>query len=260
MLIVELTNQATSAMQLILEKITIPTRANHLSRSRLLRILEESLATRSSTIINGRAGSGKTVLAADFAHKSGRPYAWYKIDAPDVDANAFFRYLIAGIQEQRPRFGREHLPRLLKSDGLPDVSLLADAFVFELLETGPDPLLIVIEDLHLICDAEWVIPFFSRLLPLLPTDVHVLITSRTMPPAPLWRMRSKQSLCVIEESELAFTRQEAIALFQSRGLPTEQATIALDHTHGRAGALQLCLDSLMRKPQPLFGSPAIVEI
>ena len=260
MLIVELTNQTTSAMQLILEKITMPKRASHLSRPRLLRILDESLAMRSSTIINGRAGSGKTILAADFARRSGRPYAWYKVDAPDVAPNVFFRYLIASIQEQRPRFGREHLPPLIKSEQLPEISLLADAFVFELLETGRDPLLIVIEDLHLIYDAEWVIPFFSRLLPLLPTDVHVLITSRTMPPAPLWRMRSKQSLCVIEEIELAFTKQEAIQLFQSRGLPSEQATIALDHTHGRAGALQVCLDSLMRKAQPFFGGPAIAEI
>jgi ATP/maltotriose-dependent transcriptional regulator MalT len=50
-------------------------------------------------------------------------------------------------------------------------------------------------------------------------------------------MRSKQTLLVIDESTLAFNRFEASELFESHGLSHEQATIALDHTHGRASAL-----------------------
>ena len=102
---------------------------------------------------------------------------------------------------------------------------------------GGEPLLIVIEDLHLVCDSDWLVPFFKRLMPLLPADVHLLITSRTMPPAPLWRMRSKQTLSVIDEETLAFTWQEATLLFKRYGLTPEHASIALDHTHGRASAL-----------------------
>ena len=98
-------------------------------------------------------------------------------------------------------------------------------------------MLIVVEDLHLVCDSDWLVPFFKRLMPLLPSDVHMLITSRTMPPAPLWRMRSKQTLSVIEEETLAFTRRETIELFENFGLSPEQASIALDHSHGRAAAL-----------------------
>jgi len=105
------------------------------------------------------------------------------------------------------------------------------------VEGENQPLLIVIEDLHLVCDSEWLVPFFGPLLPLLPSNVHMLITSRTIPPAPLWRMRSKQTLSVITEEYLAFTRQEAIELFESYSLSCEHATIALDHTHGRAASL-----------------------
>jgi hypothetical protein len=50
-------------------------------------------------------------------------------------------------------------------------------------------------------------------------------------------MRSKQSLLVIEEAELAFTPQEAIELFQSYGLSEEHAEGALRHSHGRAATL-----------------------
>ncbi len=127
---------------------------------------------------------------------------------------------------------------LLETGAIDLIDRLADAFVYELVEgETAGPLLIVIEDLHLVSDSDWLVPFFTRLLPLLPSEVHVLITSRNLPPAPLWRMRSKQSLVVIDESALAFSRAEAIALFESYGLSQEQASIALDHTHGRAAAL-----------------------
>jgi LuxR family maltose regulon positive regulatory protein len=237
-------SQGSGAMHLILEKIILPARSTHILRPRLLGLLQESLDSCASTIINGRAGSGKTILAADFAAASGRATAWYKIDAPDGDLQVFFKYLIVSIQQQRPGFGRGNLRRLLQKTNIEQISLLAEAFVYELLEGEHWPLLIVIEDLHQVYDAEWVVPFFGRLLPLLPGDVHMLITSRTMPPAPLWRMRSKQSLRVIEEAELAFTRQEAIELFESHGLSREQASIALDHTHGRAAALNACAESM----------------
>lgn len=238
------TTPGPGAMQLISEKITLPTGGRHILRPRLLDLMEDSLETCSSTVINGRAGSGKTLLAADFAEASGRALAWYKVDAPDGDLKIFFKYLIASIRQNRPAFGLANLQPILKSADLQQIELLAEVFVYELLEGSHDPLLIVIEDLHLVYDAEWVVPFFRRLLPLLPNDVHVIITSRTLPPAPLWRMRSKQRLCVIEEAELAFTRQEAIELFDGYGLSREQAGIALEHTHGRASALHACAVSL----------------
>jgi ATP/maltotriose-dependent transcriptional regulator MalT len=103
-------------------------------------------------------------------------------------------------------------------------------------------LLIVVDDLHLIYDAEWVVPFFRRLLPLLPADAHMLITGRSLPPAPLWRMRSKQMLCVIEEQTLSFTQREAMKLFESYGLTRSQSDIAWRQTHGRA----LILDAKAR--------------
>ena len=220
------------------------------SRSRLLSTLENSMAASMSTIISGRAGTGKTSLALDFARKCGRPVAWYKIDATDADPHVFFKYLVRSIQAPRPNFGLKLLLPLLAVRVTDPTDRLADAFVYELTEgytTGP--LLIVIEDLHLVSDADWLEPFFGRLLPLLPSEVHVLITSRSLPPAPLWRMRSKQSLVVIDEATLRFTRPEAIALFESYGLSEEQANIALDHTQGRAGALDEAAASLQRSGQ-----------
>jgi ATP/maltotriose-dependent transcriptional regulator MalT len=231
-------------MELIVDKLTAAQNTSALSRSRLSALLEESMATCSATIVNGRAGLGKTTLISDFASRCGRATAWYKVDAPDGDSSVFFSYLIAAIRQHRPHFGGNELESLLATTDESDFSLFAEAFVYELLKSEPEPLLIVIEDLHLVYDAPWLVSFFGRLLPLLPADVHMVITSRTLPPAPLWRMRSKQNLTVVDEPELAFTRQEAISLFEMHGLSREQATIALDHTHGRAQALAACAESM----------------
>ena len=239
MFLIDSSHDLTSGrLELITDKIAQPSRRPRISRSRLLSTLERSLATGTSTIISGRAGSGKSLLALDFAEHCGRKVAWYKVDAPDTDPRIFFDYLIGSVRMQRPDFGARLLTPLVEADDFDRVDALAEAFIYELGDSDKHhPLLIVIEDLHLVSDSEWLVPFFTRLLPLLPPDVHILITSRSMPPAPLWRLRSKQSLVVIEEETLAFTRAEAVALFESYGLPGDQASIALDHSHGRAGAL-----------------------
>ena len=224
-------------MQIILDKITPPGEQPRISRARLLNMLHGSLTNCTSTIINGRAGTGKTLLAADFAHRCGRRVAWYKVDASDGDLQVFFKYLVESIRQWRPGFGQATLMQLIAVSTLEDIPLLAEAFVYELLEHKGEPLLIVIDDLHLVYDAEWVVPFFRRLLPLLPAEAHTLITGRSLPPAPLWRMRSKQTLCVIEEPTLLFTQLETTRLFSSYGLAEAQATVALKQTHGRASSL-----------------------
>ena len=246
-------------MQLILDKITPPADAPRISRVRLLNTLHGSLASCTSTIINGRAGTGKTALAADFAQRSGRRVAWYKVDASDGELRVFFQYRIESVRAQRPSFGYETLSRLLAETGEPeDVPLLAESFVYELIESGSDPLLIVVDDLHLVYDAEWVVPFFRRLLPLLPPEAHMLITGRSLPPAPLWRMRSKQTLCVVEESVIAFTEEEATKLFATYGLKREQALTALVQTRGRAAALDRAA-VVLSAPGKLIAASAITR-
>ena len=239
MFLIDSSHDLTSGrLELITDKIAQPMRRPRISRPRLLDMLVRSLGAGTSTIINGRAGTGKSMLAVDFAERCGRQVAWYKVDAPDSDPRIFFDYLIGSVRKQRPGFGAKLLQPLVESDDFDRIDPLAEAFIYELGDGDEhNSLLVVIEDLHLVCDSEWLVPFFTRLLPLLPSDVHVLITSRSMPPAPLWRLRSKQSLVVIEEEWLAFTRPEAIDLFESYGLSSEQASIALDHSHGRAAAL-----------------------
>jgi len=222
--------------QVIADKINPPAAVPRLSRERLLTQLRASLENCNSTIIQGRAGTGKTLLAADFARLSGRRVAWYKLDAPDSELSSFFRYLCASVATARRGFGAHSLSALREQAGAADVPMLVESFVYELLEAD-EPLLVVVDDWHLIYDADWVVQFFGRLLPLLPPEVHFVLIGRSLPPTPLWRMRSKQTLCVLDESSLAFTLTEARRLFGSYGLAPERAEESLLRTRGRANLL-----------------------
>ncbi len=222
-------------MKVISSKITIPIEAPHISRSRLLDALQGSLNSGSSTVISGRAGTGKTMLATDFARGCGRQAAWYKVDAPEVNLPEFMEYLVASVARVSPGFGVKTLTRHRQSFG-PNVSELVESFIYD-LERLAEPLLVVFDDLHLVYDAEWVVPFFQRMLTLLPAEAHMLILGRGLPPAPLWRLRSKQRLCVINEQMLAFNETESESLFAYYGLDPQQASQALLQTGGRASAL-----------------------
>jgi LuxR family transcriptional regulator, maltose regulon positive regulatory protein len=225
---------------LIHDKITVPIEKPRTSRPRLLDLLTQNLTNYSATIVNGRAGTGKTTLSAEFARRTTRPVCWYKVDAADAELGVFFQYLISTLRLQRPTLDANRFVEIIQSVESDRAEVLAEALVFQLAEprhAWDGPLLVIIEDLHLIYDADWVVPFFHRLLPLLPEDVHLVITCRSLPPAPLWRLRSKQMLRVIEEAELAFTLEEASHLFQTYGLSEEHARIALRETNGRAAAI-----------------------
>ncbi|HEX5709012.1 MAG TPA: AAA family ATPase [Pyrinomonadaceae bacterium] len=229
-------NPDSQSPQILPEKIAPPTELPRVSRERLLDTLRDSVATCNSTVIIGRAGTGKTMLATDFARQCGRRSAWYKVDAPDAELKTFFQYLCASVATVRAGFGRKTMARLGETINSEDVPLLVEYFVYELLEWD-DPLLIVVDDLHRVYDAEWVVPFFRRLLPLLPPEVHVILIGRSLPPAPLWRMRSKQTLCLIDEPSLAFSPHEAEQLFSSYGMGGEETAAALEKTRGRASNL-----------------------
>ncbi|HEX8355187.1 MAG TPA: AAA family ATPase [Pyrinomonadaceae bacterium] len=224
-------------MQVIHDKVAAPLQNPRVSRPRLLRMLGEGLDSCTATVITGRAGAGKTLLAKDFARGCGRRAAWYTVEAHDIELPIFFRYLVESVSRQCPGFGREVLANLAGSPGFDDIPTLAEAFIYELQECRDEPLMMVVDDLHLVYDALWLVPFFSRLLPLLPPEAHMLIVGRSLPPTPVWRMRSKQTLCLVEEAALAFTPEEAAELFAAYGLAGRDARAALEESQGRAATL-----------------------
>ena len=72
--------------------------------------------------------------------------------------------------------------------------------------------------------------------------MHLVLLSRAKPAQPLWRVRSKQVLGVIDEKLLAFNADEAKELFKNHGIDEENALKAHKKSFGRISRLKRFID------------------
>jgi ATP/maltotriose-dependent transcriptional regulator MalT len=97
--------------------------------------------------------------------------------------------------------------------------------------------LLVLDGIHHLFDADWFGGFFNILQPSLSETADLLLLCRSKPPNPLWRLRSKQQLDVIDENTLAFDRDETILLLKQVGRSQAEAARIQAETFGRVSKL-----------------------
>jgi ATP/maltotriose-dependent transcriptional regulator MalT len=223
------------SVKIIDDKVCIPQTLSSIERPRLLRYLEKSLLQFSATVITGRAGTGKTTLTADFARQSGYDVAWYKVETADSSWKVFLSYIAGSLNrlDSKSLDLIEHINQSTESD----IGQMTDIFASWLIEIGEKkPLLLVLDDLHSVFDADWFTEFFNNLVKTPMPNVHLLATSRVGMSS--WRLRSKQFLGVMEEKLLAFTLEEAIQLFKKYGLGAKAAREDHKSTFGNIAKLK----------------------
>lgn len=226
---------------LIRTKLQIPDTAESLDRKCLVEILSRSITNSAATLLVGRAGSGKTALAANFARRLSN-HSWYSIDASDAEWNTFQRYFRAALSgESESRREKKAVSEITFSSK--PVELFADITAALELYEKEWPSLIVLDNVHHIFDCGWFEEFFAFLIASLPHTSHVILISRSKPPTPVWRLRSKQVLNVIDENALAFSAAEAVELFAKNGLNRDVAVRAQTQTFGRPADLIAFIES-----------------
>ena len=225
---------ASESLHILRDRITAPVNERFVARPRLDALLQRSISQYAATLVCGRAGTGKTALAADFSSRYGRT-AWYTVEASDNDWATFSSYFSASIDAARGR-GRKSAASSSSADAASIAQFLVNVFG-DTAAGSSRPLLIVLDDLHKIFDAEWFGDFFQLLLYSLPENCRLLLLCRSKPPKPLWRLRSKQVLNVIEESVLAFNDNETAALFEHQKMSPAQLSKARAASFGRVSKL-----------------------
>src|ERR671916_730355 len=214
-----------------------------LSRPRLTERLEANLS-HPVTLVAAPAGSGKTTLVADFVRAHAQQFVWYQLDHTDADPLVFLGYLAHGIRQAVPGFGDVTLSYLRQSaDEIARQSARAvDVLLNEVLEEVSQQLVVVLDDYHHLGRDTAVHAVLDRLISYLPDVLHFIVVSRDVPPLALSRLRSQDSLVIIDRQELLFTDEETQELFRQvfdLELTPEQLTEYRERTQGWITALQL---------------------
>lgn len=226
-------SNSSERIHLFADKMRIPEFENHISRPRLIELLRKSSSQNGATLVTGRAETGKSALAAEFAANYER-VAWYQIDTAETDWKLFARYFTAIFDEDFEDF----------KDSVSEIIVFVEKLLERVSEKSAASVLIVLDDIHNIFDASWFAEFFVSLLYTLTPDQHLVLLSRSKPSQPLWRVRSKQVLGVIDEKLLAFNAEEAKELFLKHGLDEEKAIRAHKKSFGRISRLKNFIETL----------------
>jgi ATP/maltotriose-dependent transcriptional regulator MalT len=222
----------TKEVPLFAEKLRAPKLKDYVPRPRLNELLAKFSVQIGATLVTGRAGTGKTALAADFARNYSR-VAWYQVGAADSALPIFARYFCESMK--RAKFKVPNCDEKVSSGDVQ--AFLESIFIPAAKKSGKSPALIVLDDVHHIFDADWFGDFFGSLLYLLTPQTHLLLLARATPDFPLWRLRSKQVLGVIDEDLLLFNFDEAKKFFAGRDLAPSAALKNFKESFGRIGKL-----------------------
>ncbi len=198
------------------------------------------------TVIRGPAGSGKSLLMAQWrlTALSDRKVAWLSLDEGDNEPVRFWSYVIAALRSVLPDFGEGPLS-LLRAPGVDLMEEAVPALINELLETSSETVLLL-DDYHVI-QHEAIHAGIGFLLEHVPGNHHFVIASRSEPPLPLARLRARGSLSEIDPEQLGFSEPEAEYLLNEvhqLGLAVNTVSRLHQRTEGWAAGLYLAALSL----------------
>lgn len=215
------------------------------ARPRLLERLNAELNSGCKlTLACAPAGFGKTTLLSGWIADCGRRHpdmrvAWLSLDERDNDLSRFLTYLIVALQGIEADIGSEAMSFLHSAQVVP-VELVLTALINDVADTGGE-IILVLDDYHLI-SARPIHDAVNFLLDHLPSQLHLAIATRSDPPIPLARLRSRGELTELRASDLRFTPDEAADfLNQVMGLGLSAGDIAAleSRTEGWIAGLQL---------------------
>lgn len=230
-------------------------------------LLGQLRATTSTlTLITAQAGSGKTTLAATLAGDllPATP-AWISLDEGDDDLGIVLHLLWMALDPVLPS-GCPSLRDLL-SAGLPAVADARQAvgvLINDLLAADPEPVLLVLDDLHVITDPD-ALTALGYLLDHAPAHLRVLATARTEPRVGIARRRTHGRLTEVGVADLRFDADRATTLLNDRlelGLSPAQVERAVEASGGWVVGVRLLGEALARGgdgPQVPAGSAALYD-
>ena len=198
------------------------------------------------TLVSAPAGFGKSTLVTEWLATAPADHdtmtAWLSLDQRDNEPVRFWEYVLAALQTTAPGLGDN--ARALLQAAQP-IDAVLGALLNDLNSIQHDVVL-VLDDYHVI-EAPELHDGMAFLLEHLPTQVHLVLTSRADPALPLPRLRARGELVEVRAADLRFRPDEAAAYLNDvMGLGLEDRQIATleGRTEGWIAALQLAALSM----------------
>lgn len=237
-------------------KLFAPTRRQRLVvRPRLTEQLDATLdAGHRLTLVSAPAGFGKTTVLSDWlaslAQRQPSPrVGWLALDEGDNDLARLMTHLVASLESVGLGVDTAVLEALPTSTATA-LNGLVNAVTRAGDSAAGGEWVVVLDDYHVIGASE-VHEAVAFLLEHLPPHLHVVMATRSDPPIPLSRLRSRGQLTEVRAAELRFSASEAQEfLTRTMGLDLTVADMdALEErTEGWIAGLQLAALSLRGIP------------
>ena len=209
-------------------------------RARLAALLDAA-TDRPLTVVTGPAGAGKTTLMSAWLHAREQPgtAAWLAVDRTDTRPAQFWAAAIDAILAAGERGLNTLKPgELLGGDEF--VPAFANA-----VSRLKAPLVLILDDFQEL-RAPGVSEQLDALLRHPPDNLRIALVSRADPALSLHRLRLEGRLSELRAADLAFTFEEAAALFELAGLEltADQLRALHERTEGWVAGLRLAALSL----------------
>ena len=230
--------------QLLSTKIFIPPPIpNHVLRSSLLKLLDQSF-NKKLFLLSAPAGFGKTTLVRDWIDRGNYQAAWLSLDAGDNDLIQFLRYLVFSLRTIFPDIG-ERAAQVIQFAQNTSIDFIMTTLINEIFATKKD-FILVLDDYHVI-ENPGIDDAIIFLLENLPTNMHLIMTTREDPQLPVARLRARSQLAELRVSDLRFSQSE-VAEFLNEIMNlqiSDEDIIALEsRTEGWIAGLQLAAISM----------------
>ena len=233
------------AAPLLGTKLVVPSSPRLVVRESLIDALSGGLS-HPLTLVYGPAGSGKTMLVAQWAAsaREDRPVAWLWLEADDNDPARFWMYVIEALRSVVPGIGEASLA-MLRTPGVNLAAEALPALINELADVS-ERLVLVMDDYHAI-DDERIHEGMASLIEHLPTTLRIVMTSRVEPPLRIATLRAQAQLSEIDAGQLRFSLSEAESMLNDvhgLGLTPETVKRLHERTEGWAAGLYLAVLSM----------------
>ncbi|QBR91266.1 LuxR C-terminal-related transcriptional regulator [Nocardioides euryhalodurans] len=221
-------------------------RPDLVARPRIVEQLDATVeAHHRLTLVSAPAGFGKTTALGDWLARLDRRHpgirvAWLSLDEDDNDPTRFLTHLVAAFAGMGLDVGPEALDS--PGVGVPDALTVLVNDVARAADEAPGTQWVqVLDDYHVIGSSE-VHEAVTFLLAHGPAQLHLMLATRSDPPLPLARLRSRGQLTEVRAADLRLTRSEAgDFLHHVMGLDLTTADVAAleERTEGWVAGLQL---------------------